>query len=212
MVDAPHKLALFREPGPYSRSLVALTLRLALGLLFVMSGIGKFLSMEQPPFSNPPEAEADAEAQTDGDAEDEMEESAASDASGSNEDRSGESVPYPDSINNMFRESRILGRMMPVVEIYTALLPYVEVGLGLLLVVGFLTPLVTFLINLLLLSLLFGWLDLGRAEMYANMFVYILAGLAMQWVAVVTSNYISLDGLIFGILTKPSAEAEYTRD
>lgn len=35
-------IALRREPGPLIRSLVALTLRIGLGLIFLMAGLGKF--------------------------------------------------------------------------------------------------------------------------------------------------------------------------
>src|SRR4051812_35983935 len=43
----PHPaIALRREPGPLTRSLVALSLRLALGLIFLMAGIGKFQAIK----------------------------------------------------------------------------------------------------------------------------------------------------------------------
>ena len=41
-MDIPASIALRREPGPFVRSLTALTLRVGLGMIFLVSGIGKF--------------------------------------------------------------------------------------------------------------------------------------------------------------------------
>src|SRR4051794_39451601 len=44
--EPPLGIALRREPGPFTRSLVALVLRAALGLTFVMVSLGKFAAIK----------------------------------------------------------------------------------------------------------------------------------------------------------------------
>ncbi len=48
-VDSPASIALRREPGPFTRSLTALLLRGALGMVFLFSGIGKLKDAKLPP-------------------------------------------------------------------------------------------------------------------------------------------------------------------
>jgi uncharacterized membrane protein YphA (DoxX/SURF4 family) len=45
-MESPTAITLRREPGPFTRSLVALVLRVGLGLMFLMFGLAKFQAKE----------------------------------------------------------------------------------------------------------------------------------------------------------------------
>ena len=49
------------------------------------------------------------------------------------------------------------------------------------------------------------------AAMYAPMLSYILTAAAILWLSPVTSNYLSLDGLLFGWFWAPRAQGRYAR-
>ncbi len=86
-------------------------------------------------------------------------------------------------------------------------LPFVEVGVGTFLVLGLSTTLAAFAAGLLLLSLLFGLLLLahssGNMDKIPTHMIYILMDVAVLWLSPVTSNYLSVDGLLFGWFWKP---------
>jgi len=116
--------------------------------------------------------------------------------------------PYPDSIRGMFEETWLYQEMPWAVDLFTEFLPYVEMGVGALLIAGLLTTLAAFVSGLLLLGLLFGQLVLGNPDMYPNMLIYLLTNAGILWLSPVTSNYLSLDGFLFGWFWRPKAEGE----
>ena len=162
-MDTPPAITLRREPGPLTRSLVALLLRLGLGLLFLMVGLAKFHQMREG--------------------------------------------TYPATIIRMFEKTNLRG-----VPQFAAALPYAEVGLGIALMLGLLTPLTASLAGVLLLQLLFGQLVLGDPKAFPNMMIYLLFDAGILWLSPVTSNYISLDGLLFGWFWKPRNQLDYVRE
>lgn len=172
-MDAPSTVTLRREPGPLTRSLVALILRLALGLSFVIFGINKL-----------------------------------------EERKKGE---YPESMISQFKATWLYERQPQAVEKFAEVLPLVEVAVGLLLIAGLTTTLSAFLTGLLLVGLLFGQLVMtGKDSSYIaripTHFIYILVDAAILWLSPVTSNYLSVDGLLFGWFWKPRSEGEFRRD
>ncbi|HWE38747.1 MAG TPA: DoxX family membrane protein [Isosphaeraceae bacterium] len=176
-MDTPHAITLRREPGPFTRSLAALILRLALGMTFLVPGLYKL------------EAK-----------------------------RRGE---YP---GTMFADAErahvpgLLNVKLPLLKQYAEVLPYAEVGVGVALIAGFWTTLAGFASGLLLLSLLFGHLVQMQVHpeqevtMVPLMLVYLAINAAVLWLSPVTSNYLSLDGLLFGWFWAPRPEGEYRRD
>lgn len=176
-MDIPHAITLRREPGPFTRSLAALVLRLALGMTFLVLGLGKL------------EAK-----------------------------RAGQ---YPGAMMEEAEKTHVPGlpnMKLPLLKPYFDVLPYAEVGVGAALVVGFWTTLAGFASGLLLLSLLFGHLvqiQVNPAKEIAEipvMFTWLLLNGVILWLSPVTSNYLSLDGLLFGWFWKPRPEGEYRRD
>jgi uncharacterized membrane protein YphA (DoxX/SURF4 family) len=164
-MDAPPTIALRREPGPVTRSLVALLLRIGLGLVFLMAGVQKFQGM-----------------------------------------KAGQ---YPAAITGAFEKTWL----PPAgVRLFATVLPYAEVALGGALIAGFLTPVTAFLSGILLLQLLFGILVQGDPSKYPPMLVYLLVSAAILWLSPVTSNYLSLDGLLVGWFWRPRDEAEYRQE
>lgn len=161
-MEASPAIALRREPGPLTRSLVALSLRLALGLIFLMAGLGKF------------------EARKAG--------------------------KYPAMIVQQFESSPL----RPAdVRTFARVLPYVEVTLGAALLAGLFTTLTATLSAVLLAQLLFGHLVLNHVEQYPGMLTYFLVNAGILWLSPVASNYLSLDGLLFGWFRAPRPEARY---
>jgi uncharacterized membrane protein YphA (DoxX/SURF4 family) len=161
-MESHSAIALRREPGPLTRSLVALSLRLALGLIFLMAGLGKF------------------EARKTG--------------------------KYPAMIVKQFESSPL----RPAdVHLFARVLPYVEVTLGAALLAGLFTTLTATLSAVLLAQLLFGQLVLNHVEQYPGMLTYFLVNAGILWLSPVTSNYLSLDGLLFGWFWAPRPEARY---
>jgi thiosulfate dehydrogenase [quinone] large subunit len=172
-MDAPVLVTLRREPGGFTRSLTALVLRLALGVMFVMAGLGKF---EQK-----------------------------------------NAGTYPGSIVQGFEGTWMNKHMPRAVKLYADALPYVEVGVGALLIAGLATTLTAFLTGLLLVSLLFGLLVQSQVNqavgsVVPTLFGYILADAAILWLSPVTSNYLSIDGLLVGWFWKPRSEGEFRRE
>jgi uncharacterized membrane protein YphA (DoxX/SURF4 family) len=161
-----------REPGPLTRSLVALLLRVGLGMLFLIAGLGKF----------------DAR-------------------------KAGK---YPGMITEPFEKASlpVTGSPLPprMVKLFADVLPYAEVGLGATLIVGFWMPLAAVLTGALLLNLFFGKLVLNDVASYPGMLIYLLVDAAILWLSPVTSNYLSLDGLLFGWFWAPRSEGAYRRE
>lgn len=208
-------IALRREPGHIIRSLVALLLRLGLGLIFLMAGLQKLEDMSAA--ENPPLAEVedlvdqldDADEPSD-EADDSTE---AADDPTATEDPNATAAPrYPETIRGMFADTWIGRDLKPALDLYTAFLPLVEVAVGALLIAGLFTTLSAFLSGLLLLSLTFGWIVLQNSSMYPSMMTYLLVNAAILWLSPITSNYLSLDGLLFGWFWKPKDEGEYRRE
>ncbi|QDV36803.1 hypothetical protein [Tautonia plasticadhaerens] len=204
-------IALRREPGHLVRSLTALLLRLGLGMIFLMAGLGKLQEMGvvgTPPVAEPGPTVTGAEPEGPG-----------PEASAPDEfsvDRAATEPPetprYPDTIRGMFAETWLARDLGPLLDLHTGLLPYAEVAVGGLLILGLLTTLSSTLAGLLLLSLLFGWVVLENADMYPKMLIYLLVDAGILWLSPVTSNYLSLDGLLFGWFWRPGDEAEYRKE
>ena len=192
-------IALRREPGHIIRSLVALLLRGGLGLIFLTAGLSKINDMT-PAAETPPPVDAQPRAEE------------ASESSEGSETATEPAARYPETIRAMFAETWLARDFKPVLDLHTALLPYVEFGLGLLLILGLFTTLSAFVSGLVLLSLTFGWTVLQNTTMYPNMMVYLLVNAGILWLSPLTSNYLSLDGLLFGWFWKPKDEGEYRRE
>jgi len=176
-MDTPHAITLRREPGPLTRSLAALVLRLALGMTFLVPGLYKLEAKRQGQYHGT------------------MFEAA-------------EKAHVPGLPNVK----------LPLLKQYADVLPYAEVGVGAALIAGFWTTLAGFASGLLLLSLLFGHLVQIQVDPEREiaqipvMFAYLLLNTVVLWLSPVTSNYLSLDGLLFGWFWAPRPEGEYRRD
>jgi uncharacterized membrane protein YphA (DoxX/SURF4 family) len=199
-------IALRREPGHLVRSLTALLLRAGLGMILLMAGLGKLQEMDAAGPPPPIEAAADPDA--------DLEPAAGEAESGDGPAvaEPAEAPRYPETIRGMFADTWLARDFGPLLELHTSLLPYVEVAVGALLIAGLLTTLSAFVAGLLLLSLLFGWVLLENTEMYPSMLIYLLVDAGILWLSPVTSNYLSLDGLLFGWFWKPGGEEEYRRE
>ena len=202
------EIVLRREPGPMARSFAALILRLALGLPLLLHGYAKYQDMTPPPAT----------------------EMAKTDDSASGEeslDPLAESRPqavapkaaYPDGLVGMFANNRFKDSLLSpsLVTLFAQLLPYAEMGLGLLLIVGLFTYFVSLLSGLLFICLLFGLVvlsldDPAMIDKYRGMYFYILVNVGVVWLAPITSNYLSMDGLLFGWFWKPKVEGEFSEN
>lgn len=160
-----HSIVVRREPGPLTRSLVALSLRIALGMIFLTAGLDKFQGI-----------------------------------------RKGE---YPGSIVTQFEKTPLRADL---VRLFARVLPYAEVGLGAALIAGLLTTITATLSAALLAHVLFGWTVQHNTAMYPTMLTYFLVNAGILWLSPVTSNYLSLDGLIFGWFWTPRAEGTFRAD
>lgn len=159
----PHPaIALRREPGPLTRSLVALSLRLGLGLMFLMLGLAKFQAIK--------------------------------------------AGKYPAMIVDQFASTPL---SPAAVRLFANVLPYAEVALGAALLAGLFTTLTAALAAVLLAHLLFGQLIQNHVEQLPGMLTYFLVYAGILWLSPVTSNYLSLDGLLFGWFWAPRPEAHY---
>jgi thiosulfate dehydrogenase (quinone) large subunit len=119
---------------------------------------------------------------------------------------------YPAMITQSF-EGTALGQRMPGgVRLFAAALPYAEVALGGLLIAGALTTLTATLTGLLLLNLMFGLLVQGDPSKVNPLLIYLLVDAAILWLSPVTSNYLSLDGLLLGWFWRPKGYGEYRRE
>lgn len=169
-MDATTTIALRREPGHLTRSLVALLLRLSLGLMFLMLGLQKIDMAKK-----------------------------------------GE---YPGGLTKKIEAVRlpIVHRPLPAANLLVSALPYAEVTIGGLLIVGLFTPLSAALSGLLLLQLICGNLLLEDVSRATARFDYVLVNAGILWLSPVTSNYLSLDGLFFGWFWAPRSEGEFRRD
>lgn len=169
-MDAATLITLRREPGHLTRSLVALLLRLCLGLMFLVFGLQKIDLA-----------------------------------------RKGD---YPGVITKKLEGATVpvLHQPVPGVPLFARVLPYAEVTIGALLIVGLLTPLIAVLSGLLLLQLLFGNLVTNEIQIANGMLSYFLVNAGILWLSPVTSNYISLDGLFFGWFWAPRSEGEFRRE
>ena len=94
-------------------------------------------------------------------------------------------------------------------ELFARVLPYAEVGVGAALIVGFWTTFSAFLSGVLLLHLQFGQADMGQHDQMPGMLTYLLVNAGILWLSPVTSNYLSLDGLLFGWFWSPRSEGRY---
>jgi uncharacterized membrane protein YphA (DoxX/SURF4 family) len=168
-MDAPAVVTLRREPGPFTRSLTALVLRVALGMSLLLFGMGK-LKAKNLPADDPKH--------------------------------------YPEMITKGMPEKIAFPGD---VKLFAEVLPYAEVGLGAALLGGLLTTLGGFLTGVLLLVLLFGHLHANRIEKVPEMLTYLLTDAAILWLSPITSNYISLDGILFGWFWAPRREGEFRR-
>lgn len=117
---------------------------------------------------------------------------------------------YPEAMVKSF-DGTILAEHMPkALDLFAQTLPFAEVGIGAFLVVGLSTTIAAFAAGLLLLSLLFGLLLLaqtsGNMDKIPTHMIYVLLDAAILWLSPVTSNYISVDGLLFGWFWKPRAD------
>ena len=164
-MEPHHSIVVRREPGPLTRSLVALSLRVALGMIFLTAGLDKLQGIKK-----------------------------------------GE---YPGSIIKQFEKTPLRADL---VRLFARVLPYAEVGLGAALILGLLTTITAILSAVLLAHLLFGWTVQHNAAMYPAMLTYFLVNAGILWLSPVTSNYLSLDGLIFGWFWAPRAEGTYRAD
>ena len=171
-------IALRREPGAFTRSLTALTLRVGLGMIFLMAGISKFQAKQAGAYPGFILSQFD-----------------------------------PDKPDKDGKPKTFVVKLRPdIVKLFADVLPYAEVGVGAALIVGFWTTLAAFLSGVLLLHLLFGWVDQGKPEMYPAMLSYLLVNAGILWLSPVTSNYLSLDGLLFGWFWAPKHEGHFRRD
>jgi uncharacterized membrane protein YphA (DoxX/SURF4 family) len=161
-MSTPTSIALRREPGPLVRSLVALSLRVGLGLILVMAGLSKFEDI-----------------------------------------RAGK---YPGWMLQRFENTPLKPEL---VRLFAQVVPYGEVGVGSALICGLFTTLSATLSAALLTSFLFGHALLHKAEMYPVMLTYLLVNAGILWLSPVTSNYLSVDGLLFGWFWAPRSEGTY---
>jgi uncharacterized membrane protein YphA (DoxX/SURF4 family) len=162
--DAPSAVTVRREPGPFTRSLVALVLRAGLGLMFVMVGLDKFAAIK--------------------------------------------AGKYPAMIVDQFAAAPLRPEL---VKLFADVLPYAEVALGGLILAGLFTTISAALAGVLLVHLLFGHLVLHKIDQLPSMMTYLLVDAAILWLSPVTSNYLSLDGLLVGWFWRPKAQGEYQR-
>src|SRR6185312_9046045 len=88
-------------------------------------------------------------------------------------------------------------------------LPYAEIGLGAALIAGFWTTVSAFLAGALLLALFYGKLYKHDEAMYPAMLTFLLVDAAVLFLSPVTSNYLSLDGILFGWFWRPRSEGEF---
>ncbi|MEW4567368.1 hypothetical protein AB1L88_05820 [Tautonia sp. JC769] len=210
-------IALRREPGHVIRSMVALLLRLGLGLIFLMAGLQKLDDMAAA--GNPPLAEVEALVD---DLDDGLDADEGDDATTAPVEPEAEPAPgadadaeprYPETIRSMFADTWIGRDLKPALDLYTAVLPMAEVAVGALLIAGLFTSLSAFLSGLLLLSLTFGQIVLKDPNVNPGMMMtYLLVNAGILWLSPITSNYLSLDGLLFGFFWKPKDEGEYRRE
>ena len=124
---------------------------------------------------------------------------------------------YPDGMIAQF-DSTWLGESFPwAVKLFAQALPYVEVGVGALLIAGLATTVAAAVAGIVLVKLMIGLLVLSNTDpsMIAKVtthFLYVLTAAATVWLSPVTSNYISLDGLLFGWFWKPKTEGTFLRE
>ena len=202
------EVVLRREPGPMARSFAALILRLALGVPLLLHGYAKYQDMAPPS----PTAIAQADSSASGD------EAVAPLTNPQPEPEAATpKAKYPDGLVGMFANNRFKNSILSpsLVTLFAQLLPYAEMGLGLLLILGLFTYFVSLLSGLLLILLLFGQVvlsldDPAMIEKYRGMYLYILVNVGVVWLAPITSNYLSLDGLLFGWFWKPKVEGEFS--
>lgn len=115
---------------------------------------------------------------------------------------------YPEAITKQFSEKIVFPGD---VKLFADVLPYAEVGVGALLISGLFTALGATLAGSLILVLFFGQLHLQNTAMFPAMLTYLLVDAAVLWLSPVTSNYFSLDGLLFGWFWAPKSEGEFHR-
>ncbi|CAN5730904.1 hypothetical protein BH23PLA1_BH23PLA1_37750 [soil metagenome] len=238
-MTAPHAITLRREPGPLTRSLAALLLRLGLGLFLLMAGFNKLQDIhggstprqvlaavdEEPvpdldPIPEPMDEDEDEELEVQEPEANTLEEVEVQEPEANTLEEiepdahpeAGNDLKYPESIKSMFAGTIIENQPPGGLELFTTVLPYAEFALGAALILGLLTTLSSFLTGVLLLHLLFGLILLGDASKISSMYVYLLVNVGILWLSPVTSNYLSIDGLVAGWFWKPRAEGEYRHD
>lgn len=119
---------------------------------------------------------------------------------------------YPGSLIEDFRDNW-LGQNMPgAVRLFAEALPFVELGIGALLALGLFTTFAATLSGILLLHLLFGTLAQGDPARIPAMLTYLFVNAGVLWLSQVCCNYISLDGLIFGLILRAPEGEESIRE
>lgn len=202
-------IVLRREPGYLARSMTAFLLRAGLGMFLLMAGLQKYGMMTPAPAAPAPEAAAAADDELiPEDAPAVVEEPVAP--------ADAEAKPkWPGSVADGFKGNPLEAHLLSpaMVDAFLRVLPYAEMAFGALLILGLFTGLTAFGSGLLLLALLLGNIALGQASgdlsKVPTMFVYLLTNAGILWLSPVTSNYFSLDGLLFGWFWKPKTEGEY---
>jgi uncharacterized membrane protein YphA (DoxX/SURF4 family) len=196
-------LALRREPGPLVRSFAALLLRVALGGILLGSGIQKYTDIQRPAVAASPVVVEEAPQDTSSEPSTPVEGSTPTVA---------DTPRYPESIKGMFAGTILTKEFPWAIDLFLQVLPYAEMGLGAALILGLWTPLAAFFAGILLVKLLLGWVVLGKTDMYPSMLTFLLADVAILWLSPVTSNYISLDGILFGWFWAPRREGTFVEE
>lgn len=117
---------------------------------------------------------------------------------------------YPESMVKQFEGTILAERAPQALDLFAQALPFVEVGVGAFLVLGLSTTIAALVAGLLLVGLEFGLLILatspeGMAKIPTHM-IYILVDVGILWLSPVTSNFFSLDGLLFGWFWRPRTD------
>jgi uncharacterized membrane protein YphA (DoxX/SURF4 family) len=119
---------------------------------------------------------------------------------------------YPRSLVEGFRDT-FLGHHLPgAVRLFAEVLPFVEIGVGALLALGLFTTFAATASGVLLLHLLFGTLAQGDPARIPSMLTFLLVNAAVLWLSQVCCNYISLDGVIFGMVLRAPEGEESLRE
>ena len=110
----------------------------------------------------------------------------------------------------MFAGTWLEREMAWAIELHTAVLPYVEMGVGALLILGSFTTLGGLRRRPVAAEpACSAGLCSATRTMYPDMLVYLLVDAGILWLSPVTSNYLSIDGLLLGWFWAPRSEGEF---